>query len=110
MVVHEYERRRIERKRALDDLSRVDRRVIDRAFALDLVGDENILAIKEENSELFGLSARHGRMAIVQKSGPGAERRFADDPRSGKPERRRFDDLELRDRTITHEFLQSLAG
>ena len=55
MVVHQDQRCGPEFERAAHDLARIDRRVIDRANALHLVGDELVLLIEEEDAE-FPLS------------------------------------------------------
>ena len=40
-------------QRALDDLARIDGRVIDRALALHFIGDEDVLAVEEQHAEFF---------------------------------------------------------
>ena len=100
MVVHQDHRRGAEIQRALDDLARIDGRVVDGARALHLVGDEDVLAVEEQHAELLTRRARHRRCAVIEQRLPRAERGLAEQLRFGKPERRRLDDLELRDRVL----------
>ncbi len=48
MVVDEHDRRRRQFERAADHLARIDRRVIDGARALHLVGDQAVLLVEEQ--------------------------------------------------------------
>src|SRR5260370_41301422 len=60
---------------ALDDLARIDRRVVDGAALLDLVGDQHVLAVEEEDAELFGLLVRQGDVAVVDELLPVGQHR-----------------------------------
>jgi len=97
MIVHQDEGRRRELEGALDDLARVDRRVIHRAPVLYFVGDQEILAIEEEDAEFLLSGSRHRCRAIIEKRVPGTERRTSEKPRLREPQCRSFDKFQLRD-------------
>ena len=59
MVVHEDDRGRGQFERALDHFARIDRRVIDRALLLHLVGDELVALVEKQDAELLLLGERH---------------------------------------------------
>ena len=73
MVVHEDDGGRGKLERAADHLARIDRRVVDRAGLLHLVGEELVLLVEEEDAELLALLVGHGGAAIVEKRRPGGE-------------------------------------
>ena len=54
VVVDHDDRRGPELERALDHLARVEGRVVDRAAALDLVADQDVLAVEEQEPEMLG--------------------------------------------------------
>ena len=54
----------------LIDLARIDRRVVDRAGLLHLVGDQRVLLVEEQDAELLALLERHRRAAIVEHLRP----------------------------------------
>ena len=58
---------------AAHHLARVDRRVVDGADALHLVGDELVLLVEEKDAELLVVDVGHCRAAIVEQGGGGAE-------------------------------------
>ena len=58
---------------ALQDLARVDGRVIDGAVLLHLVGDEIVLGIKKQDSKLFDLLVSHCRLQVGDQRLPIAE-------------------------------------
>jgi hypothetical protein len=62
---------------ALQDLARVDGRVIDRAALLHLVGDEIVLGIKKQDSEVLDLVVGHCRLQVSDQRLPVAEYRPA---------------------------------
>lgn len=70
VIMHEDQRRGVDLERALDDLARVDRHVIDRAPRLCLVGNENVLAIKEQHAEFLDILVGQCGVAILQKRVP----------------------------------------
>jgi len=51
MVVHQDQGGSVEFEGALDDLARIDRRVVDRAALLPLVLDQHVLAVEEQQVE-----------------------------------------------------------
>ena len=71
MIVHQDDGRGAELQRALDDLARIDRRVIDRALALHFVGDQDVLAVEEQDAEFLVGAARHRGGAIIEQRRPG---------------------------------------
>jgi len=100
MIVNQDDRRRRQLQRPLDDLARIDGRVVDGAARLLLVGDERVLAVEEQHAERFVRRPRHGRGAVIDERGPGAQGGPVQQLRAGEPERRRLDDLELRDHAL----------
>ena len=57
-------------KRPFDDLARIDGHVINGAFALFFVGDEDIFGIQKQNAELFSVAVGHDCVAIVDQRVP----------------------------------------
>jgi hypothetical protein len=56
--------------RALDHLAQIDRRVVDRALLLYLVGDQPVALVAEEKSELLDVGEGLRGAAIVEHGGP----------------------------------------
>jgi hypothetical protein len=54
----------------LHHFARIDRRVVDRALLLHLVGDQLVLLVEEEDAELFACFEGHGGAAIVDNRLP----------------------------------------
>ncbi len=77
MVTDEDHRRCRKLERAFHHLARIDRRVVDRAAALHLIGDQYIALVEEENAELFAGLVRHGGMAILDDRRPRGQDLFA---------------------------------
>lgn len=73
MIMDGNESRRVEDQGALQDLARVDRRVIDRATLLHLVGDQIVLLIEEQHAKLLDLLASHGRLQVGNERLPVAQ-------------------------------------
>src|SRR5439155_19030967 len=70
VVVHQDQCRGAEIERALDDLARVDRRMVDRAALLALVFDQYVLAVEEQDVELLDLVVRDMGIAIIDQLVP----------------------------------------
>ena len=70
VVVDQDQRAGVEFQGAFDHLARVDGDMVNRAFGLFLIGDQHVLAVKEEDAELFGFAVRHGGVAVVEKRIP----------------------------------------
>ena len=66
----EDDRGRRELERPLDHLARIDRRVVDRADLLHLVGDQHVLLVEEEDAELLDRLEGHRGAAIVDHRRP----------------------------------------
>jgi hypothetical protein len=66
VVMHQDDRRRAEVERALDDFTRIYRSMVHCAALLHLVGDQRVLAVQEEQAELFRRLVRHDALAIIQ--------------------------------------------
>ena len=77
MVMDRDQRSGVESQGTLQDLARVDGRVIDRAALLHLVGDEIVLGIKKQDSKLFDLLLNHCRLQVGDQRLPVAEHRPA---------------------------------
>ena len=77
MIVHRDERSGVEDQGTLQDLARVNGRVIDGAALLHLVGDEIVLAVKEQDSKLFDLLVGHCSLQVGDQRLPIAEHRAA---------------------------------
>ena len=73
MIVHEDHRGGRQFERALDHFARIDRRVIDRAGLLHLVGDQLIALVEKQDAELLLLGEGHGGAAIVEHARPGRQ-------------------------------------
>ena len=84
-------------ERALDHLARIDRRVVDGAGLLQLVGDELVALVEEQDAELLLVGERHGGAAIVEHRRPGRQHRPLLDLAAREPAGRRLHDLELGD-------------
>ena len=70
MIMHQDDRSRGELECALDHLARIDRRVVDSAGPLHLVGDDGIALVEKENAELFLLGEALRGAAIVEHARP----------------------------------------
>ena len=75
----------------------IDRRVVDGARLLHLVGDQRVALVEEEQAELLLVHEGHGRAAIVEHRGPGREDRALGHRALGEAPRRGLDDLEVGD-------------
>ena len=64
MIVSDDERGGVEHQGTLHHFSRVDGRVIDRAALLHLIGDEIVLAVKEQYPKLLDLLVRHCSLQV----------------------------------------------
>ncbi len=70
MVVDQDDGARGEFERSFHHLAWIDRRVIDGAGLLHLVGDQAVLLVEEQDTELLAVLEGHGRAAIVEKLRP----------------------------------------
>ena len=102
MVVHQDQRRGIQLQRPLDHLARVDGHMVDRALGLFLVRDQHVLAIEEQDAELFGFAVAHRGMAIVQQRIPGRQNGLVHHPCPHQPLGRGFDNLQLLHNRFAH--------
>jgi hypothetical protein len=111
MVVHQDDGGGGKFQSPLDDLARIDRRVVDGAAALHFIGDEDILAVEEEDAKFLALLARHRGRAVIQQRRPGRQRRPPDHPRFRQPVGGGFHDLQLRRHVFANalHFQQSFA-
>jgi hypothetical protein len=75
MIVHQDQRRGAELKRALDNLARIDGRVVNGSALLPLVPDQHVLAVEEQDVELLDLTVRDLGAAIIDKLVPGVDDR-----------------------------------
>jgi len=73
MIVHQDQRRGAELERALDDLARIDRRMVDGSALLAFILDQYILAIEEQDVELLDLAVRDLGAAVIDKLVPGVD-------------------------------------
>lgn len=96
--MHEDERRGGKLEGAAHDFARIDRRVIDRADALNLIGDQTILFIEEKDAELFAIEKRHGGPAIIDHCGEARQGWALFDGGLRETPSRGFDDLQFADR------------
>ena len=72
------------------------------AFALFLVADHDVLAIKVDHAELFGFSVRHGGVAIIQQRVPARQHMLAQEPRTRHAVGRCLYYLEFDDDGVAH--------
>ncbi|MDT4874841.1 hypothetical protein FQZ97_1101690 [compost metagenome] len=73
MIVDKDDRGCRQFERALDDLARIDRRVVDGAGLLDLIGDRHVALVEEQDAELLLGLVSHRRVAIFDHHRPGRE-------------------------------------
>ena len=66
VVVHEDDRRGRQLQRPLDHLAHIDRRVIDGALLLHLVGDQLVPLVEEQDAELLAVLEALRGAAIVE--------------------------------------------
>ena len=79
-------------------MARIDRRGIDRAGLLHLVGDEPVLLVEEENPELLDGLEGHLTAAIIDELGPAREDRLLGvDPVAAEAGGDGLDDLDMGD-------------
>ncbi len=101
MIVHQDHRARAQLQRPLDDLARIDRCMIDRAPGLHLVGDQDVLAVEEQDRGIPRWRCApwlrcNSRSAPPRRTATGLFSIAVRDRRSG----RRLNDLELRHHRI----------
>ena len=77
VVTDEDHRRCRKLQRAFHHLTRIDRRVVDRAAPLHLIGDQHIAFVEKEDAKLFAGFVRHGGMAILDDRRPRGQDLFA---------------------------------
>ncbi len=68
--MHQDEGRGLQFQRALHDFPWIDRRVVDRAARLRLVGDQAVAGVEEQHAELLDLLARQGGVEIGEQPVP----------------------------------------
>ena len=61
-------------QRTANNLAWIDRRVVDGANALHLIGDQRIALVEKQNPELLAVRVGHRRSAIVQNVNERRER------------------------------------
>ena len=67
--MHEDDCRCAEFKRAAHNFPGIDRRMVDRADALNLVCDQTILLVEKQHAELLVVEESHSRAAIIDDCG-----------------------------------------
>jgi len=95
MIVNQNQRRGVQFKGTFDNLTWVDRNVVDCAFGLGFVGDKHIFAVKEKDTELFNIAMCHSGAAVADQGFPPRDRRFVEDARLGQTMRGGFHDFEF---------------
>ena len=90
MVVHENDGRGVEFQGSLDDFARIERHMIDGALLLRLVGDQGIVVIQKENTEMFVHLMRQRRLAVIQQRLPGGDHRPLHELVAQRPEGNRL--------------------
>jgi len=70
MVVHQDDGGRGEFQGAFDDLADIDRRMVNGAILLNLVGNDPVALVKKQDAELLLGFKAHGGAAIAQHGGP----------------------------------------
>lgn len=74
MIVNENDRGGGEFECAFDHFTRINRRMVDRARLLHLVGDQRVALVEKEDAELFLGLVGHCSMAIINDGAPGGEK------------------------------------
>lgn len=95
MVVDEDQRGCGQLQRALDDLARIDGRMVHGSVALHFIRNEKIALVEKQDSELFTLCESHRGAAIVEHVLPRSEEGAFADGAARQPPRRGLDDLEI---------------
>jgi hypothetical protein len=93
MIVDKDDRRSAEFERAAHDLPGIDRGMIDRADALNLVGDQMILLVEKEHAKFLVVEEGHRGAAVIDDGGETRQRRPLFDRGFGKTFGRRLDNL-----------------
>ena len=70
MVVDKNDRRRGQFEGPFDNLPRIDRRVVDRAFLLHFICNQHVLFVQKQDAELFGFAVGHCGVAVIQQRIP----------------------------------------
>ena len=70
VIVDQDDGRCPELQRTLDDLTRINRRMVDSPLLLKIVGNQPVLLVEEEDAELLDVFERHLRPAIVDQCRP----------------------------------------
>src|SRR5580704_18505978 len=86
--------------RAAHDFPRIHWRMINRADALNLVGDQMILLIEKEHAKFLMVEEGHRGTAVIEDRGETRQRRMLFDRGFGETFGRRLDNLQLVDRGI----------
>src|SRR4051794_26566850 len=92
----EDDRRRGEVEGAAHDFTRINRRVIDRAATLHLIGDQAIALVEEKNAEFLALGQRYAA-AIIENIAERGKLLAATQRAAHEPSRRRLDDFKFGD-------------
>src|ERR1700719_3047059 len=93
MIVDKDDRRSAEFEGAAHDLPGVNRRMIDRADALNLVGDQMILLVEKKHAKFLVVEEGHRGAAVIDDGGETRQRRPRFDRGFGKTFGRRLDHL-----------------
>src|SRR6266852_988549 len=88
-------------QRPFDHFTWIDRRMIDRADLLDLVGDELVALVEKQDAKLLFVGERHGGPAIIQDRRPRRQHMTPFHLAAGEPKGGGLDHLEFRDSGIT---------
>src|SRR6059058_6078701 len=91
-------------KRALDDLARIDRGVVDGAGLLHFVRDQLVALVEEQQAKLLLVGERHAGPDIVDHVVPGRQGDASLDLAFGHPVRCRAKQLDLVDRGFADAF------
>lgn len=97
VIMDEDDRRRGEFEGAAHDFTRINRRVIDRAATLHLIGDRAIALVEEKNAEFLALGQRYGGAAIIENIAERGKLLAATQRAAYEPSRRRLDDFKFGD-------------
>jgi hypothetical protein len=95
--VHQDQRRGVQFERALDHLARIDRRVVDCAPRLRLVGDQTVLRVEEQHAELLDPLPRQRGGEVVHQPVPVVQDRPLHRLGPRQAQRRRLHQLDRRD-------------
>ena len=95
VVVDKDHRCRVQFQRPLHNLARIDGDMVQRAFGLFFIRDQDVFRVEEQDAELLGIAMRHHRVAIGQQGVPAGHDMPLHHAGARQSMRRRFDNFQF---------------